>query len=252
VAARTAELAAVNLTLRCSEDARRRLLADVSHELRTPPTVIRGEAEIALRGQDKALAEYKQALGRIAEESAHTARLVDDLLFVARSEAGEARVTAQAVAFDDSLNRATAAARTVANAQDVKVMERATVRGVVVQGDPDRLRQLVLILLDNAVRYSDPGGEVVVTLAAVAGSVQLTVADSGMGIAPDELECVFERFYRGDGAAERHFRASGLGLPLARAIARAPGGEVTLESTLGQGTTARLVLPVIRGLKAAA
>lgn len=252
VAQRTTELAAANARLRRGDDARRRFLADVSHELRTPLTVIRGEAEIALRGAEKEGPVYRQALSRIAEEAAHTARLVDDLLFVARSEAGEARVASQAVAIEEVVRRAAAAARTLAEARGVGVAERLAAQGAVVQGDPDRLRQLVLILLDNAVRYSDPDAEVTVTLAPAPGGVQLSVSDQGMGIPPEELDRVFERFYRGEGAADRHAGGSGLGLPMARAIARAHGGEVTLESRLGEGTTARLVLPSVPRLRAAA
>jgi signal transduction histidine kinase len=252
VVQRTAELARANATLRRGDDARRRFLADVSHELRTPLTIIRGEAEIALRGAERPSADYRQSLARIVEEAAHTARLVDDLLFVARSEAGEARVASQAVAFDEVVRRSVVAARTLAEARGVSVAERVAADRAVVQGDADRLRQLVLILLDNAVRYSDPAGEVTVTLAAAPDGIQLTVADRGMGIAPDEIERVFERFYRGDGAAGRHEGGSGLGLPLARAIARAHGGELTLESRLGEGTTARLVLPVTQRLQAVA
>ncbi len=251
VAARTVELASANATLRQGDDARRRFLADVSHELRTPLTVIRGEAEVALRAERPA-EEYRRALTRVAEEAALTARLVDDLLFVARSEAGEARVAVQAVAFDEVVRRAAAAARALAAPRRVRVIERACAQPVVVQGDPERLRQLVIILLDNAVRYSDPGGDVTVTLAPAKEGVQLTVADAGMGIAEEEIERVFERFYRGDGAAARHAEGAGLGLPLARAIARAHGGELALESRLGEGSTARLTLPVVRRLRAVA
>lgn len=251
VAARTAELAQANTTLQRGDEARRRFLADVSHELRTPLTVIRGEAEIALRGSERGAAEYRQTLARVAEEAAHTAKLVDDLLFVARSEAGEARFSPRPVDFAEVVQRAVMAAHTLADARHVTIQEHLAVR-VTVEGDPYRLRQLVLILLDNAVRYSDPHEEVTVTLAPVAAGVQLVVTDRGIGIAPDELDRVFERFYRGDGAAARHDGGSGLGLPMARAIARAHGGEVTLESRLREGTVARVVLPAARRLQVVA
>lgn len=252
VAARTAELAAANATLRRSDEARRRFLADISHELRTPITVMRGEAEIALRGQDKAPSEYRLALRRIAEEAGHTARLVDDLLFVARSESGEARVSMQPVSLDEVMERAIASARSLAEPTGVRLAETGRQAAAVVQGDPDRLRQLLLVLFDNAVRYSPPGGVVEVALTPTSTGVEIIVSDRGMGISPDEVERVFERFYRGDGAAARHGGGSGLGLPLARAIARAHGGEVTLEGRPGGGTTARLRLPLVRRLQAVA
>jgi signal transduction histidine kinase len=252
VQARTAELAAANAALQRSDEVRRRFLADASHELRTPLTIIRGEAEVALRGADKPVAEYRHALGRVAEEAAHTARLVDDLLFVARSEAGEARSAKHPVALDEIVQGALVAARTLAAPRGISVGARAVPHRIVVQGDPDRLRQLALILLDNAVRYSDPGGEVFVELQALPGLVRLVIADDGMGIAPEELERVFERFHRGRGASARHVGGSGLGLPLARAIARAHGGEVRLENRQDRGTVALVELPAAHPLQAVA
>jgi signal transduction histidine kinase len=244
VAARTAELAAANATLRQADEARRRFLADVSHELRTPLTVMRGEAEIALRGAERQPEEYRRALTRIAEEAALTGHLVDELLFVARSEAGEARIARQPVSFDEVVRRAATAARTLAAPRQVRVVERACSIPVGVQGDPEKLRQLVLILLDNAVRYSEPGGDVTLTLVPGSDVVQLCVEDQGIGIPPEEIERVFERFHRSEGAAALHPQGSGLGLPLARAIARAHGGEVTVERRTGGGTLARLRLPL--------
>jgi signal transduction histidine kinase len=214
--------------------------------------VIRGEAEVALRGADKPASDYRHALTRVAEEAAHTARLVDDLLFVARSEAGEARSARHPVALDEVVQGALAAARTLAAPHDIRIGFPGAPRRVVVQGDADRLRQLVLILLDNAVRYSDPGSEVTVELQTPPGMTRLVVADSGIGIAPDELERVFERFHRGAGAAARDDIGSGLGLPLARAIARAHGGEVRLENRPDRGTVALVDLPAANPLQAVA
>lgn len=252
VAARTAELAAANATLRQGDEARRRFLADISHELRTPLTVMRGEAEIALRGADRPTAEYRRALTRIAEEAALTGHLVDELLFVARAEAGQARIARQTLAFDEVVRRAATAARTLAQPRQVRVVERACSVPFAVQGDPEKLRQLVLILLDNAVRYSKPGGDVTLTLAPAAEMVQLSVEDRGIGIPPEEIERVFERFHRSEGAAALHPEGSGLGLPLARAIARPHGGEVTMEAHAGGGTIARLLLPLAPRLAAVA
>jgi signal transduction histidine kinase len=252
VAARTAELAEANASLQRGDQARRRFLADVSHELRTPLTVIRGEAEVALRGADKPAADYRHALSRVAEEAAHTARLVDDLLFVARSEAGEARSARLPVALDEVVQGALAAARTLAAPHGIRIIFLGAPRRVVVQGDADRMRQLVLILLDNAVRYSDPGSEVTVELQTPPGITRLVVADAGIGIAPEELERVFERFHRGAAAAARDDVGSGLGLPLARAIARAHGGEVRLENRPGKGTVALVELPAAQPLQAVA
>jgi signal transduction histidine kinase len=249
---RTAELANANEILRQGDDSRRRFLADVSHELRTPLTVIRGEAEIALRGSGRDAAAYREALARIAAEAAHTARLVDDLLYVARSEAGAPRIVVQAVAMAELAARAAEVARRLAEPRGVRIQDAPAAGGLVVQGDPDRLRQLLVILLDNAVRYSAPQGEVRLAVGAGPESVVVSISDDGIGIPADELPRIFDRFYRGSGATTQHAGGSGLGLPLARAIARAHGGDVTLESRPGRGTTARVLLPAAQPLKVVA
>lgn len=252
VSQRTAELADANATLKRADDVRRRFIADISHELRTPLTVIRGEAEVTLRGPAKAVDEYQVSLRRIAEQAAHTGRLVEDLLFVARAEAGEPRVVVQPVAFDEVVRRACADVDVLADAKAVGVALREDAGEAVVQGDPSRLRQLVMIMLDNAVRYSEPEGAVEVTLSPGPRGVVLRVVDHGIGIAADELDRVFERFYRGENASAWYGEGSGLGLPLAKAIVEVHGGEIALQSRHGEGTTATIVLPTVRKLRAVA
>jgi signal transduction histidine kinase len=252
IAQRTAELEGANATLKRADENRRRFLADISHELRTPLTIIRGEAEVTLRGRQTSADDYKTALTTIAEQAAQTGRLVDDLLFVARAEAGEPRLTLQAVALDEVLRRACADAEMVAEPKGVRIGLREGAREAVVQGDPEKLRQLAIILLDNAVRFSSPGGSVEVSLDPSPRGVLLRVADHGAGIAADEVGRVFERFYRGENAAARHPDGSGLGLPLAKAIAEAHGGEIAIESRVGEGTTVSVQLPVVRKLRVVA
>ena len=177
---------------------------------------------------------------------------MDDLLFVARAEAGEPRLTLQAVALDEVLRRACADAEMVAEPKGVRIGLREGAREAVVQGDPEKLRQLAMILLDNAVRFSSPGGSVEVSLDPSPRGVLLRVADHGAGIAADEVGRVFERFYRGENAAARHPDGSGLGLPLAKAIAETHGGEIAIESRVGEGTTVSVQLPVVRKLRVVA
>ncbi len=252
VAERTAELRAANAALERADAARRRFFADISHELRTPLTVIRGESEIALRGGDRPVEEYRTALHRIVEQCDHTARLVDDLLFIARADAGEPRITWQAVALAGLIERVCADAMVLADGKAVSVQLRCAVNGAVVSGDPDRLHQLFVILLDNAIRYSHPHGTVTVDVGAGPAGVVVCIRDEGIGIDADELDRVFERFYRGDDAAAHHGAGSGLGLPVAKAIAAAHEGRIVLDSRPGAGTTVSVTLPAVRNLRAIA
>lgn len=244
VAARTEELARANATLQQADAVRRRFLADVSHELRTPLTVMRGEAEVALRGSTPRTAEeYRAALGRVAEQAAHSARLVDDLLFVARTEAGEPRIAMQAVALPGLVRRCVAETQPLAIEAGVDIVVQADRDDLVVQGEPGKLRQVVVILLDNALRYSEKGGTIDVWVGASTSGALLRVADHGIGLAQEEVPMAFERFWRGSRASERYANGSGLGLALARSIVEAHGGLITLESRLGEGTSVTVMLP---------
>lgn len=246
VAERTLELSAANDALRGADAVRRRFLADISHELRTPLTIIRGEAEVALRGREKSLDEYRTTLARVVEQAGQTARLVDDLLFIARTGADQLRMTRQPVAFDVLVRDTCTDTQTVARAQGMSIDYAQRVQSALVRGDPRRLRQMLHVLLDNALRYGQRASTVEVTLDASADGVVLRVVDRGCGIAAADLPNVFERFYRGDNAAEQHPDGSGLGLPMAKAIVEAHDGTIALASVQGQGTTVSVSLPAMR------
>jgi signal transduction histidine kinase len=250
VAERTAELAAANASLRAADEARRRFLADVSHELRTPLTVVRGEAEVTLRTREAGPEDYRRALQRIVEQVSLTAGLVDDLLFVARNEGGVPRLQVKPAALTELVRRACADADVLAAKRSVTIEYVEQVAEAVVQGDPTRLRQLVMILLDNAIRYSEPHGVVRVVLGTGPAGVVLQVIDRGIGIPEADLATVFERFYRGRDASRLHSGGSGLGLALAKAIVEAHGGEITIDSRPGEGTTVGVVLPAAPRLRA--
>ena len=249
VAERTKDLEAANAALLRQDRSRRRFLSDISHELRTPLTVIRGEAEIALRGPEKAIEEHRTTLERIVDQAAHTARLVDDLLCIARSDELETRLKTQPVALDPLLERICDDVKAITQERSIGLGVRLGAKDVIVLGDPMRLRQLFMILIDNAVRYSKPGGSVSVTLNPSPKGVIIHVTDEGVGIPADEVDRVFERFYRGENAASVYPEGSGLGLPLAKPIAEAHGGEITLASTLDEGTTVYVTLPIVRKMR---
>jgi len=246
VAHRTSELKRLLDTLKGSEANRRRLLADVSHELRTPLTIIRGEADIALRGQSKPPEIYREALGRCRDAANHTARLVDDLLFVARREAGETRLKVEAVELVSLLQRFVNEHRSFPEGNVVTFA--STVDNAPIRGDEGRIRQVVLILLENALRYG--GKEIGVRLDRAHTGFIVTVSDNGPGMAEEELAHAFERFFRGSNASDRYSQGTGLGLPVAKAIVEAHGGKISLTSPASQGLNVSFILPSRPPLKA--
>ena len=223
-----------------SVDRMRRFMADAAHELRTPLTVLRSRAEVALQ-QPRGAGEYRTALRGIESEAQRLGGIVDDLLTLARADAGERPVARERVYLDDLAIDAAGAARVVAQAKGV-TLEVADFDEALVEGDPTLLRQLVMILLDNAVKFTPAHGHVRVHIGAPAGRPTLVVEDTGVGISREQLPHVFERFYRGDPArsrgnvAENGSDGAGLGLSIAKWIADAHGAEIAVESTTGGGT----------------
>ena len=241
---RTAELTQALQALQQAEARRRQLFADISHELRTPTTAIRGEAEVTLRGADRPAGDYRAALHRIVDASRQLAGVIDDLLAMARSDIDALSLVKRPLDLAQPFAEAVAQAQALAQARGVVLqVEDPSLGQSVVLGDAQRLRQLLLVLLDNAIRYSQPGGSVGVRLRPQGDDWCIDVQDEGIGIPPNELPQVFERHFRGSAARRHRSDGSGLGLPIARALAQAHGGQVQLHSPHGQGTLARLVLP---------
>lgn len=242
VADRTAELTRANAALKKSDAVRRNFLADVSHELRTPLTIIRGEAQVALRQKDRNPEEYRDALSCVHEQSVSLSHLVDDLLFVARADANSLRIERQSVSLDALLPEIGRDLRGMADETGIS-LEVAVDDGTAIIADPDRIRQLLVILVENAISYSPPATTVRIGAGGTADAhVVLSVADQGHGIDAKDLPFVFERFYRGS-RSDRRQAGMGLGLTVARAIAVAHDGEIEVESEVGQGTTFRVTLP---------
>jgi signal transduction histidine kinase len=238
---RTLDLHRANESLQRTDVRRRQLLADISHELRTPTTAIRGEAEVTLRGEDKPPCEYREALRRIVDTSRQLGSVIDDLLAMARSDMETLSLVRQPVSLKQPLLDALSQAAALAGEHQIcLVREGRLPEHMQVFGDAQRLTQLLLLLLDNAVRYSHPGGKVRWSVHSRDGAVEVHVVDEGIGIPDDELAQVFERHFRG-GAARRHRASgSGLGLPIARVLAQAHGGSLTLHSPAFQGVGAYL------------
>ena len=244
VAKRTEELKKANEALAKVDKARREFFADISHELRTPLTVVRGEGQIALRGADKSSRDYKASLRRIVDQAKQMGYLVDDLLFLARGGTGEARLRSEPVSMKPLIETVCADASVIARNRGVSVKLDCSANGHVVLGDPAKLRQLFMILLDNAICYSKSNGEISVKMSADQDHVSVRVSDKGIGISKEDLNNVFERFNRGSNAVDHHIEGIGLGLPVAKTIVKAHRGEIDLESKVDHGTTVFVKLPV--------
>jgi two-component system phosphate regulon sensor histidine kinase PhoR len=240
--------------LRRLEAVRRDLVANVSHELRTPLTAIRGYAETL---QDGALKDPERAAEFIAIIHRHAerlSRLLDDLLELSRLEAGSRPLKREPVTLGPVVGRALDLVRPKAETRQVllqvELSERWGKDGPELVGDTEALEQVLVNLVDNAVKYTPPGGRVRLALGPSAGdggTVRVTVSDTGVGIERAQLPRVFERFYRVDSGRSRDTGGTGLGLAIVKHLTQAMGGRVGVESEIGKGSTFWLELPLAQG-----
>ena len=219
----------------------RRFMADAAHELRTPITVLRSRAEIALQ-QPRNADAYVAALRGVESESIRLGTIVDDLLTLARADAGERPRERKEFQLEDLALDAAAAAGALAQPREVGVIvDRLDT--ALVQGDPELVRRLLMILLDNAIKFAPTGGEVRLSIHRVDGSAALIVEDNGIGIPADQLPFVFDRFYRGDPARGRS-EGAGLGLSIARWIADVHRAEINVRPADPRGTRVEVRFPL--------
>ena len=216
----------------------REFAADASHELRTPLSVVRASLEHLKRHPDAPVANVGTALQDIDTESARLADLVDQLLLLARADSGGLEIERRPTDLSDATVEAAAGLRALADGAGVRL--ELDLEPAPLVGDPDRLRQLAALLLDNAIRHSQAAGTVRVRSRAARSAATLEVDDEGPGIAPGELPHIFERFYRGAGAPPG---GSGLGLAIAHWIVTRHGGSIEAENLPGQGARFRVRLP---------
>ena len=220
-----------------------RFTADASHELRTPISLIRTSAELALR-RERTGEEYREALTDVLHEAERTTGLVQDLLTLARADASAGGWFQNPVDVGGLLNDMRAPLTDLCTAKHLEFGPAERPASVVVAGDAAALRRLVLILVDNAVKYTPPPGRVSVSLAAADGCALLEVADTGIGIGPEDLPHVFDRFYRADKARSRESGGAGLGLSIAKWIVDRHGGSIGIASEAGRGSRVTVRLPL--------
>lgn len=235
VRARTSELERLLARFEMSESNRRQLMADISHELRTPLTIIQGEAEVCLRGGTKDADIYKDSLTRVLDAARHTSRIVDDMLLVARQEAGQLRLDLKEVDLRQILTDAAAL-------MPGSITVRSDLPNLSLQADRVRLSQCLVALFHNALRYGGPN--VTSWFEQAAGDALIIVEDDGPGLSDAEKAQAFERFFRGTNAMRAETEGNGLGLPIVRAIVEAHGGTATISDRVGGGLRVELRLPM--------
>jgi len=222
-----------------SMEQMRRFMADAAHELRTPVTLLRTRTELAL-AQPRDPAGDAAAFHAIEREADRLGDIVGDLLLLARADAGERREVRGALYLDDVASQAVAAVRTLADRKGVSLVVGSFEEAQIL-GDAELVERLLLIVLDNAIKYTPEGGSVRLDVTAHDGKRSVLVSDSGAGIPPEELPRIFERFYRG-ASARTHAEGSGLGLPIARWIADLHDARISVASDTG-GTRVQIDFP---------
>ena len=217
--------------------------ADASHELRTPVALMRTTAELALR-RPRQDTEYREALSQILREVERTAVLIEKLMLLARADSGAEALRFAPVDLTENLREACRQGHTLADAKQIRFQEQTCGSPTFVEGDAHALERLFLILLDNAVKYTQPGGQVAASLSHSDGFAVFEIRDTGIGIGQEDLPHIFERFYRADKARSREMGGVGLGLSIGQWIAQAHGGGIEVESVIGQGSVFRVRLPI--------
>jgi len=226
------------------EDMRTEFVANVSHELRTPLTSIRGFLETLLEGKVEDQATIRRFLEIINRETARLTRLIDDLLNLSKIEERQVVHRWQAVQLLDTVNKAIVMFQAQAKEQNLELVTELPAELPVVRGDPDMLAQVLINLVDNAIKFTPAGGRITVRAGANEENVRIDVEDTGIGIPPENIPRIFERFYRVEKSRSRELGGIGLGLAIVKHIIRAHGGKTGVESIVGKGSKFSFTLPI--------
>jgi heavy metal sensor kinase len=215
----------------------------LAHELRTPLTALRGEVEMAIR-QPGSAEEVGRRFASQLEEIDKLKRLIDQVLTLARAEAGEIRLTRESIDLGQLAGSLVDQLEPVAQAKGVALHSEPALAPVVVDGDPNWLERLILNLVDNAIKFTPEGGAIAVSVSREADTARLTVRDTGIGITPERMPHIFERFFRADPARSSGVEGVGLGLSLAKWIVDRHHGRIAVDSQPGKGSTFSIFLPL--------
>jgi signal transduction histidine kinase len=227
-----------------SRDLRRQMTADIAHELRTPLTVVLGHTEALSEMQ---LPPDPETFEILYDETKRLNRLVEDLRTLSLSDAGELHLNMQNISPAELLDRGAAARKSEAKNKDIEIATTSDPDLPMVNVDPDRMIQVLVNLLDNALRYTPTGGRITMSAEEIGENVAITVKDTGPGIPAEDLRHVFERFYRGDKSRQREAGSTGLGLAITRSLVESQGGWIRVESQPDEGASFIIELPQAAG-----
>jgi len=220
----------------------RQFTADASHELRTSLAVIQAESTLALE-KDRTPAEYRKSLELVSQEVTYMSAVIGKLLLLARGDSGKEPLNFQEVSIKELLTELSSDVEVLARDKGLK-FKLGPLEDITVKGDRVKLRQLFLNLLENAIRYTASGGSIISAAVKRKDTAVVSVSDTGIGIPPEHLPRIFERFYRVDKARSRAEGGTGLGLAIVRYIVKAHSGKIEVESQPGRGSTFRVILPL--------
>jgi PAS domain S-box-containing protein len=227
-----------------ADRAKTEFISTVSHELRTPMTSIKGYTELLLHGAAGPLSDsQREWLGTVARNAGRLSLLINDLLDVAQIEAGKVRLNLRPVAMPELVEQVFQTLQTQAEKKGLALKLTAAPGLPFIEVDSDRMIQVLMNLIGNAVAYTERG-QVQVSLQGIANSLQVTVRDSGVGIAPEDMSHIFERFYRSNDPVVQANSGTGLGLPIVKTFVEMHGGRIWVESEMGKGSTFTFILPL--------
>lgn len=223
----------------------RQFLSDAAHELRTPAAILRSQADVALE-RSRSAEEYAATLAAMRAETEHLSAIVDDLLLIARAEASQLPVIKEPADLMEIADESCRSLRPLAQSRNL-LLEWSVGEEVNVLGDARLLRRALVNLLINAVKYTPEGGAISVRVKLDTAFAAVEVADTGKGVAAEDLPHIFDRFYRGSGYAGSESEGAGLGLAIVKMIAELHGGRVAVAGNPGMGTTFTLFVPADHG-----
>ena len=231
---------------RLEDEARRirQFSGDASHELRTPLTILRGETEVALRWA-KSCDEFRTTLQSNMEEIDRMGRILEDLLVLAKSEYNKLPLSIKTISISDIMQELYIQAQSLAEAKQIQInLHHHVEHEILLDGDDLRLRQLFVNIITNAIRYTGDNGTIDINISSNNDHVHVSISDNGIGITPEHLPHIFERFYRTDEARNRTSGGTGLGLAIVQSIIDAHNGEIKVTSAPGKGSTFLIIIPL--------
>jgi two-component system, OmpR family, sensor histidine kinase CiaH len=230
------------IPIKVSWEKQQQFVADASHELRTPLSVMKLNLEHLFRHPDHSIEEESETIHQSIQEINYLSKMTSDLLTLARSDSNQLQIIQETIQLDEILNQVVKDFKALANSRNIHLT--AEIAPIVIIGDKERLKQLFVILLDNAIKYTMENGSISINSSVKNAHANIDISDTGIGIPKTDLPYIFDRYYRGDKSRNRHLEGSGLGLSIAKWIIQSHSGKIRVMSKVGEGTHVFVSLPL--------